>query len=238
MLLLRPRQTFNDWVVECRAVQRVPKADRWKRDAIDMFRATRWANPAPAFDVAVSVVLPGRTTPSCSSTTCAPRSVYIRTENLPKSGRTAGCRRCTWKRNGEPAKGIPHTPACRDKNQQAMKDAGDERIFAVEARLNQYPCRGDEASEAELLAEEQCRAGSPAPTVPEAPAMNLAVVTADDASDGDNNRADGDCPDAAGDSSNQPIAHCRWKGQWRNAWCSSLSRLCGRLEIRGTATPP
>ena len=57
---------------------------------------------------------------------------------------------------------IPHTRACRDRIQQAVKDIGDEHIFIAEACLNQHPSPGDEAPEAELAAEES-RAGSSPP---------------------------------------------------------------------------
>ena len=187
--------SFNDRVVECRAAQRVPKADRWKRDAIDAVRATRWANPAPAFDVAVPVVLPGPGEPLPAAPArreYAPRHVFFRMEDLLKWGRTAGCRRCTLMTNGEPAKDTPHTRACSDRIEQATKDDGDERFFAAEARLNQRLGPGDEASEAELPAEEECGAGPSAPAVPEAPAMDPAAVTSGD--DGD--WVDGDGPDA------------------------------------------
>ena len=50
--------SFGDRVVECRAVQRVPKADRWKIDMVNTVRATRWANPAVS-EPAPLVVLPG-----------------------------------------------------------------------------------------------------------------------------------------------------------------------------------
>ena len=146
-----------------------------------------------SLDVAVPVVLPGPGEPLPAAPArreYAPKHVKIRMEDLRKWGRTAGCRRCTLMTNGEPAKGIPHTRACRDRIEQAMKDDGNERFFAAEARLNQR--LGDEASEAELPAEEECGAGPSAPAVPEAPAMDPAAVTAGD--DGD--RVDGDGPDA------------------------------------------
>ena len=117
-------------------------------------------------------------------------------------------RRCTLMTNGEPAKGIPHTRACRDRIEQATKDDGDERFFAAEARLNQRPRLGDEASEAELPAEEECDAGPSTPAVPEAPAMDPVAVTSGD--DGD--RVDGDGPDAdvagAGGGRLQPPTDC------------------------------
>ena len=43
---------------------------------------------------------------------------------------------------------IPHTRACRDRIQKAVKDIGDERIFMAEAHLNQHPSPRDEALEA------------------------------------------------------------------------------------------
>ena len=142
--------SFNDQVVECRAVQRIPKADGRKRDAIDTVRATRWASPAAAFDVAVTVVFSGRGEPFPAVPArreYAPRHVYIRIEDLRKWDRTAGCRRCTLTTNGEPAKGIPHTRACRDSIEQAMKDDCSECFFAAEARLNQRLRQEDEASD-------------------------------------------------------------------------------------------
>ena len=148
-------------------------------------QSTRSAAPAgqscTSLDVAVPVVLPGPGEPLPAAPArreYAPKHVKIRMEDLRKWGRTAGCRRCTLMTNGEPAKGIPHTRACRDRIEQAMKDDGNERFFAAEARLNQR--LGDEASEAELPAEEECGAGPSAPAVPEAPAMDPAAVTAGD----------------------------------------------------------
>ena len=168
-------------------------ADRWKRDAIDAVRATRWANLAPTFDVAVPIALPGPGEPLAAAPArreYAPRHVKIRMEDLRKWGRTAGCRRCTLMANGEPGKGIPHTRACHDRIEQAMKDDGDERFLATEARLNQRLGPGHEASEVELPDDEECGAGPSAPAVLEAPATDRAAVTADGACD-DGDRADG-----------------------------------------------
>ena len=114
---------------------------------------------------------------------------HIRMEVLWKWRRTAGSLRCTKRPNGEPAKGIPHTRACRDRLEQATKDVYDERFFAAEARLNQRLRPGDEPSEAERPAREEYGSRPSAPAVPEAPAMDLAAITADGPCD-DDNRAD------------------------------------------------
>jgi len=55
--------SFGNRVVERRAIQRVPKPDRWKREMVDAVRATRWANPAVASDTVVPAVLPGPAEP-------------------------------------------------------------------------------------------------------------------------------------------------------------------------------
>ena len=136
--------------------------------------------------------------------------------------------------NGESAKGIPHTRACRDRIEQAMKDDGDERFFAAEARLNQRLGPGDGASEAELPAEEECGAGPSAPAVPEAPAMDPVAVTSGD----DGERVDGDGPDAdvagAGGGRLQPPTGCSMQveevagEEMLDGVCKSRPCQCGK----------
>ena len=127
-------------VIECRAIQRVPKIDRWKRELVDAVRATRWANPAPAGDAVAPAVLPGpaEPPPAPPGREYAPRNVYIRPEDIRRFGRTAGCRRCTLMTNGEPARGINHTKECRARLEQAMADAGDVRVRAAAERRERH----------------------------------------------------------------------------------------------------
>ena len=125
--------SFHDQVVECRAVQRAPKADRWKRDAIDAVRATRWANPSPAFDVAVPDVLPG-TAPSCSSTTRVRSQTCVYPHGRPPEVGSYGWLPPLYFDDEWRASQRPR--ACRDRIEQAMKDDVDECFFAAEARLN------------------------------------------------------------------------------------------------------
>ena len=95
--------SFGNRVLECRAIQRVPKPDRWKRELVDAVRATRWANPAPAGEASAPAVLPGpgEDPPALPGRDYGPKSVYIRMDDLRRFGRTAGCRRCTLMTNGE-----------------------------------------------------------------------------------------------------------------------------------------
>ena len=142
--------------------------------------------------MAVPLVLPGPGEPRPAAPArreYAPRQVKIRMEDLWKWRRTPGSLRCTERPNGEPAKGIPHTRACRDRLEQATKDVYDERFFAAEARLNRRLGPGDEPSEAERPAREEYGSRPSAPAVPEALAMDLAAITADGPCD-DDNRAD------------------------------------------------
>jgi hypothetical protein len=152
--------SFGDRVIECRAVQRVPKADRWKIDMINTVRATRWANPAVA-DPAPLVVLPGpvESPPEPpDARPYVPRPVYIRMEDIRRFGRTAGCRRCTLMTNGEPARGIVHTRACRERIERAMIEAGDDgRLQAAVDRQLRYHLQEPAAEQLVQSAEEEGR---------------------------------------------------------------------------------
>ena len=128
--------SLGNRVVECRAIQRVPLADRWKSELVDAVRAT---NPAPVAGAAAPAVLPGPAEPPPAAPRgYVPGSVYIRADDLRRFGRTAGCRRCTLMTNGEAARGVPHTTACRDRFEQAMVEANDDRVQAATDRRDRY----------------------------------------------------------------------------------------------------
>ena len=55
--------SIGNRVVECRAIQRVPLADRWKSEMVDAVRVTRWASPAPVAGAAAPAVLLGPAEP-------------------------------------------------------------------------------------------------------------------------------------------------------------------------------
>ena len=132
--------SYGNRVVECRAIQRVPKQDRWRRDMVSAVRATRWENPAVTEGAAVPAVLPGpaEPPPAPPEREYVPHRVYIRMEDLTRFGRTDGCRRCTLMTNGDPARGVAHTRACRERLEQAMTDAGDPRVQAAADRQNRH----------------------------------------------------------------------------------------------------
>ena len=52
-----------------------------------------------------------------------PKQVYIRDSDLEQYGYTANCRRCALMREGQPARGVRHTVACRTRVEAAMAAA-------------------------------------------------------------------------------------------------------------------
>jgi hypothetical protein len=126
-------------VVDARAVQRVPLAERWVADRLAEIRATPWCL-APGPEGAAVVVLPAlpvdpaAAPPAPAEIEYRPRRVFIRKEDLERWGYTAGCRRCVLTREGNQAQGINHKPECRTRIELAMQDAGDERLTRAEGR--------------------------------------------------------------------------------------------------------
>ena len=128
-------------VVDARAVQRVPLAERWCAATLGAIRATPWCvRPCPLVADAPPLVLqpvppdvvpppPPREPPEYR-----PRNVYITRADLERWGFTAGCRRCTLVRQGHRAQGIHHTRECRIRIEQALRDAGDPRVERAEHR--------------------------------------------------------------------------------------------------------
>ena len=64
-----------------------------------------------------------------------PHRVFIRLEDLERHGFTGGCRRCTLMREGRRCQGVKHRDACRDRVEQALRDAGDPRLDRAEQRV-------------------------------------------------------------------------------------------------------
>ena len=93
------RIAANDEVLEVRAVQRRPLAERWCRESLGNLRAVPWKNPAPLFVKVPLVVLPPLPDVEPAARipvhpAFAPRRVYIRHTDLEKWGYTSNCRRC------------------------------------------------------------------------------------------------------------------------------------------------
>ncbi len=64
-----------------------------------------------------------------------PHRVFIRLEDLERHGFTAGCRRCILMREGRRSQGVKHRDECRNRVEQALRDAGDPRLDRAEARV-------------------------------------------------------------------------------------------------------
>ena len=88
-------------VVDARAVQRVPVAERWSAAALGEIRATPWCvRPgAPGEDAPLVVLQPlprgAAAAPPPAPLGYRPRRVFITRADLEMWGYTAGCRRCT-----------------------------------------------------------------------------------------------------------------------------------------------
>ena len=137
--------------VETRAVQRRPKEDRWDKEFLQGVLATPWQNPAPEDGDAPPAVLPPRDDrpagpapdPGAQE---GPKQVYIRDVDLARYGYTAGCRRCRLMRDGDPARGVRHTTACRARIEEAMRADDDERLRRANDRRDEEIARRLEAS--------------------------------------------------------------------------------------------
>ena len=96
------RIAVNDEILEVRAVQSRPLAERWCRESLGNIRAVPWKNPAPLYDEVQQVVLPllPDVAPAARiqvQPECAPRRVYTRHTDLEKWRNTSNCRRCEKK---------------------------------------------------------------------------------------------------------------------------------------------
>jgi hypothetical protein len=150
-------------VVDARAVQRVPLAERWCAATLGAIRATPWCvrpGPEGAAPLVVLQPLPGVAAPPAPAPVgYMPRRVFITRADLEAWGYTAGCRRCTMVREGSRAQGVAHREECRARIEQCLREAGDPRVAQAEARFD-----------AALAAQEaRVAAAGPAAVVPQAP---------------------------------------------------------------------
>ena len=151
-------------MVETRAVQRRPKEERWDVAPIQALLATPWCNPAPEGGDQAPAVLPPRPEgparplpPMGPGAREGPKQVYIRDSDLEQYGYTANCRRCALMRDGQPARGVRHTVACRTRVEAAMAAAGDERLQQAHQRQNEEIERRMEAAEAARVGRQPLR---------------------------------------------------------------------------------
>jgi hypothetical protein len=133
----------NGKVHEIRGVQRQPRELRWQRESLEVLASTPWCRE-PAAPGELRVLPPlappaagaGRNVPEVAAAPeYNPYRVFIKLTDLERHGFTAGCRRCILMREGRRAHGIKHQDACRDRVEQALRDAGDPRLDRAEARV-------------------------------------------------------------------------------------------------------
>ena len=155
-------------VVDARAVQRVPAAERWSAAALSEVRATPWCvRPGAPDEDAPIVVLPplpggaAAAAPPPEPLGYRPRGVFITRADLETWGYTAGCRRCTMVREGARAQGVAHRKECRVRLEGLLREAGDPRCAAAEARV--LAAWAAESDAAELAAEAAAAAAAAGP---------------------------------------------------------------------------
>jgi hypothetical protein len=133
----------NGSVHEVRGVQRQPRDLRWQKELLEVISSTPWCRePAAPGELRV---LPPLAPPAAGAGVEVPEvadapeynphRVFIKLADLERHGFTAGCRRCILMREGRRAQGVKHQDACRDRVEQALRDAGDPRLDRAEARV-------------------------------------------------------------------------------------------------------
>ncbi len=162
-------------VVDARAVQRVPLAERWCAATLGAIRATPWCVRPGSGEEAPLVVLqplPGVAAPPPPEPLgYIPRRVFITRADLETWGYTAGCRRCTMVREGSRAQGVAHREECRARVEQCLRDAGDPRIGRAEVRRTAAAVASAAAAVAAQPVQMAAAAAAPHPEIVPAPAV-------------------------------------------------------------------
>ncbi len=131
----------NGRVHEIRGIQRQPREQRWRREALEAVTATPW-NRAPTAEGELRVLPPlagpaaaaAAEEPEVREPEYNPHRIFIKQADLERFGFTAGCRRCTLMRSGLKAQGVKHGDECRLRVEQCLRDAGDTRVDRAERR--------------------------------------------------------------------------------------------------------
>jgi hypothetical protein len=179
----------NGKVHEIRGIQRQTRDARWRKEALEAITATPWNREPPAEGelrilppLAAPAAAQGAEEPEVRELEYNPHRAFIKLEDLERHGFTAGCRRCTLMREGRRAQGVKHRDDCRDRLEQAMRDAGDGRIDRAERRvMDELGRRAAEGVEAEAAPP----AEAPRPSVREPLVSRRSGLAADDEDDMD-----------------------------------------------------
>ncbi len=172
----------NGKVHAIRGVQRQPRTERWRKEALEAVTATPWMREPTA--EGELRVLPPLAPPAAAQGAAVeeevldepeynPRRVFIKLADLELHGFTAGCRRCALMRNGQKSQGVKHLDACRLRVEQAMRDVDHPRLQRAEGRqLGELERRAAARADEAAAAPPAVAAEAPATPVfaPEAPA--------------------------------------------------------------------
>ena len=144
-------------VVEARVVHRVVSDERWAIENITFLQATPWAwhLPDDVDEPLVVILVPGAPVPAAApqERPYQPRRLYINHQDLQKHGHTSGCRRCMLMRTGRSVKGSNHSPPCRARIEERVREDGDPRVQEAVDRFAEAVAPQIEAAEA--LAQEE-----------------------------------------------------------------------------------
>ena len=130
--------TEGGQVHEVRAVQRRPATERWSLAAVQAIETVpRILRRASADEAAPVIIEPAEGIPDVPPpppVNRGPNRIYIEDADLRTYGYTAGCSRCMHMRAGLPCRGLRHQEACRQRIEAHLREAGDPRAAAVDAR--------------------------------------------------------------------------------------------------------
>ena len=121
-------------IVRSRAIKRLPKDQTWDQEAVAAVIGTPWRPdgveglPLEIIPLPPQDVDPVPETATSEPKLPKPRSARITCADLVKYGMTRRCGRCqAAMQNRIDTNGVPHTPACRQRIEEAMKNDPDNQ---------------------------------------------------------------------------------------------------------------
>ena len=143
--------TGNGFIVKSRALQSRPLEERWDADALKTVVSTPWnlrevkgAQPAEVGPRVEPHAAPAPDEPP------RPRRLKLTKQILEKYGYTENCEQCIHTRAfGETKGGVPHTEACRQRINEAMKESleGQAKLKQQEEKMVRATYRASGAAE-------------------------------------------------------------------------------------------
>ena len=128
-------------VRDVRAVQRVPLDERWDLEAVQAVSAwPRLLQPRRPGEEEEAKIIPEDAPPEVPTPAVerrAPNPVYLKRADFEQYGFTAGCPCCRRLRGGLSVRGFKHTPACRARLEERLREADDVRMAAADRRMTE-----------------------------------------------------------------------------------------------------